>query len=953
MEIESLWSTAPVTSICYVPKNFKNEKTVILGQGQFVVLVDVETGVVRDRCQVFKSAVVHSLQMIDNSRIMVRGGKSIVIFNINESSRFIILIEEKLQNDWIIASLFNQENIWTLSAHNKLTKCDNNVKPVSVMDADCGPCILYSGFIHRVNEDKVIVLAGTVFGNVLIWHCDTGAVVSRLSGHDGVIFSVNLSDNIIVTTSDDRSSIVYTVKDEMFTDVQQLYRLHGHSYRVFRSLLSVENDIVVTAGEDGRVITWSLSSGQEIDRSNLASCVWSVSWLGPNDIICGAGDCSLSVINIRDSEKKPLSIPFDHETNKPRIVKCVADVILTMDDDGNLSSFNTKTKEHNTLYSDTRLASYCLMEVSGEQVTMCGLSGLVVTGYWSPMNYSLDNIEEKQVMNTKIFSCCIVIDKILVCDNQGSLVMVDKSLETVATGELPLMKERWFTASCFLDDILVLGDRSGGLHFYQIVKSQIEIMETYPRLHGRHGVTSIVADDGLIWSSGRDATLRCFSVTDGIQLMQTVKTSHDWVAGIRRIHDQLSVLMWHGTQLLARTLCSDSLIGSFDCGGGHRSWDLLASGDIGYIKDGKVLLGSLWTNQKRVLIAGGHSQQINAVVQFNGFIITGSEDTNIRVYRDKEQVSILRGHLSSIKCLHLVNDVKNINRKILVSGGGRAELRMWSLVIKDSKLCCDNLASVMVREGGGGKGNKKAWKQLQASVILDGETRFMSIDSRWDIENNLVLYVGCSDSYIRVYRWSHNQDNIEFINQVIHHSHCLLQLRLVPEKNMIVTGTTGGHLTVWDMESLDVVTETFVHQSGVNCLEILSRDHQDGVLIVTGGDDTKLVVTKCSDVNHLTVLWRNDNVGHTTQLTGVKLVNDYLISTGVDQRVIVWRLNPSSGQVTWLVSKCVCVADISDMDCWEDEQGFGDKSEPCLNIVIVGVGMEKLDYKLNPSKQLL
>ena len=69
---------------------------------------------------------------------------------------------------------------------------------------------LYSGLLHCPEARGVTVLAETVFGKVIIWNGVTGDVINTLEGHDGVIFSVTYSGNTIVTTRDDRSSLVYT-----------------------------------------------------------------------------------------------------------------------------------------------------------------------------------------------------------------------------------------------------------------------------------------------------------------------------------------------------------------------------------------------------------------------------------------------------------------------------------------------------------------------------------------------------------------------------------------------------------------------------------------------------------------------------------------------------------------------------------------------------------------------
>ena len=206
--------------------------------------------------------------------------------------------------------------------------------------------------------------------------------------------------------------------------------------------------------------------------------------------------------------------------------------------------------------------------------------------------------------------------------------------------------------------------------------------------------------------------------------------------------------------LSVRTLASDDLVTSVQCGGGHRSWgvrETRAGGEVVYIKDGRVLVTRMWSAEGRVLVSGGHTQQVNTLRSGEGLIVTGSEDTFIRVYRADtgEQLAVLRGHLSSIKCLQLTRrpDTRDL---VLVSGGGRAELRLWSLATVETRLCCSPLASVMLRPGDGGRGNKKAWRLVQSETQAEGETRFMSVDTVW-AGQRLVVGVACSDSSVRVY----------------------------------------------------------------------------------------------------------------------------------------------------------------------------------------------------------
>ena len=60
--ITSRWSKVAVTAVVWL-----DEKRVLLGEGQFVILVSAVSGSELDRCQVLRAASVHSLQNTDYS----------------------------------------------------------------------------------------------------------------------------------------------------------------------------------------------------------------------------------------------------------------------------------------------------------------------------------------------------------------------------------------------------------------------------------------------------------------------------------------------------------------------------------------------------------------------------------------------------------------------------------------------------------------------------------------------------------------------------------------------------------------------------------------------------------------------------------------------------------------------------------------------------------------------
>ena len=83
--------------------------------------------------------------------------------------------------------------------------------------------------------------------------------------------------------------------------------------------------------------------------------------------------------------------------------------------------------------------------------------------------------------------------------SQGALVLDvrEKVVVVVGSGELPDMKQRWFTVACKWDQVTMEAE------------DHLVIKQSSPKLHGRMGLTHHRVEEDLLWSSGRDGFLRC------------------------------------------------------------------------------------------------------------------------------------------------------------------------------------------------------------------------------------------------------------------------------------------------------------------------------------------------------------------------------------------------------------------------------------------------------------
>ncbi|KAJ8257222.1 hypothetical protein GJAV_G00183220 [Gymnothorax javanicus] len=143
-------------------------------------------------------------------------------------------------------------------------------------------CLLYSALLLGQQWDRVVVVGGTVFNQVVMWRPGAGGrwglsgggaeerapVEIRLRGHGGVIFGLayQREHGWLASASDDRSVRLWGVgvlggaqggADPAPSCLRVLY---GHQARVFTVRLSA--GCVFSAGEDGACLQWSVESGR-------------------------------------------------------------------------------------------------------------------------------------------------------------------------------------------------------------------------------------------------------------------------------------------------------------------------------------------------------------------------------------------------------------------------------------------------------------------------------------------------------------------------------------------------------------------------------------------------------------------------------------------------------------------------------------------------------------------
>ena len=120
----------------------------------------------------------------------------------------------------------------------------------------------YSARFFGSHLDHLIIASGTVFNQVLLWKVrgkrddnNRTPVLERLTGHEGVIFSLNFNKpgTLLSSVSDDRSIRLWKVTN--LATFEPLLVVYGHAARVWDAKLL--ETCFVSIGEDLVCNVWN------------------------------------------------------------------------------------------------------------------------------------------------------------------------------------------------------------------------------------------------------------------------------------------------------------------------------------------------------------------------------------------------------------------------------------------------------------------------------------------------------------------------------------------------------------------------------------------------------------------------------------------------------------------------------------------------------------------------
>jgi len=308
----------PITALAFLELD---RLYLLAGEGCYLSIYDHETKVLIYSGRVFEEQTIHGIvcstraTQPDSDRhgdLLIWGGRSTsTLFVEATDGRTLLLVQspstEHQVDDWILDGCFGGEDNTTAYFVNAHNEAYNFTAANGAHRIACGPTsILYSAHIVWSEDGSLLVAAGTVFGEVVLWSCDiadskdtaTVQLHRIFSGHEGSVFGVRISETVeqypwrrlLASCSDDRTIRVWDISDvadgrdstedtvmhkEIESSSESLASIMGHASRIWGvSFLAYDPTgwEIFSRGEDGTAQTWSLMFGHDLkhDRDGVS-----------------------------------------------------------------------------------------------------------------------------------------------------------------------------------------------------------------------------------------------------------------------------------------------------------------------------------------------------------------------------------------------------------------------------------------------------------------------------------------------------------------------------------------------------------------------------------------------------------------------------------------------------------------------------------------------------------
>ena len=914
-----------VTAVAISPNN-----SIIAAYSSHLVNFDT-----KQRLKVFKHQAVHAL-CVSNSSLLVCGGRSVCIVDLSRDTKMSVSSPERRLKDWIISATWISDSvIAVLFSYNSVEILDASL--ASSFSVQCDSCCIIYGGCLVVEENVLVCCSGTVFNKPLLWKpLEQSKVITSYEGHSGVIFDVKLTKSQLFSVSDDRTLIIW---DRLSGTLQ--HKLYGHTARVLKVVLMPWCEGVVSVGEDNQCIVWSRDTGERVISltPHSGNGIRSVC-CQDNTIVTGGWDSTVVRYTLscrdlvestdqasRDLVEGPDQAVSDLAGDPPKWVTWIDGArLIVQRASGELRLYDSRLDQFEVvvLAVESGLRDYSTYCKVRSTLVIGGRTGGIVLIDCKSLTFStMDSGNESKVFSLTTVSCKDEEKRLFIsCQEAGYLTLwqLNDSLSAkpIDTITLPKCKNRWLTSACLEDSgkFLVLGDRRGGVHLFLLSESGSKSRDTklpvftIAGLHGENGISQLTFQANFFVTVGRDGNVRYLKVEDDrLVIVKKHKplSSVYWIEKLEQ-RDGLTVMYYfHGQKFKITVLETGETVFSVECGGGHRSWDVLINGDsihFAYINNPRVrtVKQPITFNPFKRYGSVNHGSETHSAVYYKDMIVTGGEDCTLIVHSSDHAVQI-PGHISSVRSLCVADSAA-----LLFSAGGRGSLKAWHIPEDrtDLELVSDY---TVVSETHIPVGYNSSYRFDQRNS--DNDQRVMSVDCCESRDAHFLCLVACGLSNGVVYLLGYTAAN-KFVKLVSHYQYnCITRVKLTetgsePQTLLLLLSTTFGMVQGLNLRDT-AIHSTFsyrLHSSGINGLDLRLGPCPQ---VLTLGDDGDVILSTLS-VAPSCLEAINPVARRTTHFSAgiaVSFLNtDRVITVGSDQRLFVLDLD--------LVPVFCCYVDVPD-----------------------------------------
>nr|XP_016942460.1 uncharacterized protein LOC108019195 [Drosophila suzukii] len=831
---------------------------------------------------------------------------SLILCTTSSEKEHFQLVYEGETKDWINAAVF-LDDIDSESAHKRRFVLHTSHSVILYLEydlntnADCkvlqlarctDSSILYYTKLHGNSYDKLAIISGNAFGELLIWQTQfpiesqaetimkTYPLLLRLPAHNGVIHSIdfNLDSQLLVTTSDDRSVKFWNIQksgDWTTAKIKPIFSCFGHSSRVM-CVEIVEMDgqmLVASGGEDSYICIWSLSGDLLLKRrQHFGAPIWR---LGFSKDACTLYSTSSTGNLVGQSLKEvlnrtrnsPTMLSNLGEANEfVRNLKFVTDEIIV-----GLSSSNRlyytrilpDSSQENKWLMVKDFPSYkrTVLEVFDGIIATCGHRRISLHRY-NPQTNDFDQLFDGIRMKGTIRSFQFLSrDLYLVSDNLGYCLLL-KTHQLCIDSHIALFNNRepWITAALLISEkYLLLGNREGHvmLYYRSSTENDFQLKDTIKHLHGNMGsnffkLLNLNDEYAHVVSGGHEAFLKYLQVrlTDcSLYVSQRESIPLAWVEASP---SEDLILGFNDNHIVAWSRQYDVLL-QLACGGGNRCWDFRLSDNqlcIAYVKQKRVLFyrNSLYNRVaneiKDIQPNTWHTRNCNTIRllthknQSFPYTVSAGDDNIIKVTKVVNdslfQCAELHSHISTVRCLqtHLYKSKEDSSTWLIFSVGGRSQLCISQLSIDMSNKCHITELSTHTLQ------NVMETSSKTSTI----EARLMAIDiAQHSKEEYFSIYVAGADGNISHYIWNAEDPCQLNLKTFVDLKRCPLSIQWISGKEILLVSTSSGEVYGFDQELKTICLQLQLHVTGINTIDIYVDNHL--LHILSGGDDENIKYT--------------------------------------------------------------------------------------------------------------